>query len=107
MWPVGPVGAVLAKTSRSMGKGGPVSWENHLDARCIFKVVPVGSAGELRLLLAFSTEGIQVPLAKIGNTRNSNCGARENSVVSVTNFEMPSDISRDVGLLLTVIWPEF
>lgn len=77
--------------------------ENHLDARYIFKVVPAGSARELRLL-TFSTEGIQVPLAKTGNTRNSNCGARENSVVGVTNFEMPSDISRDVELLLTVMW---
>lgn len=78
--------------------------ENHLDARYILKVVPAGSAGELKLLLAFSTVGIQVPLAKTGNTRNSNCGGRENSIVGVTNFEMPSDISRDVELLLTVMW---
>lgn len=73
-----------------------------MDARYIFKV-PTGSAGELRLL-AFSTKGIQVPLAKTGSMRSSNCGARENSVVGVADFEMPSDMSRDVELLLAVMW---
>lgn len=47
---------------------GEISW---------IKVVPAGSAEELGLL-AFSTEGIQVPLAKIGNKRSSSCGARGN-----------------------------